>query len=93
MNKIRFNRNYKKLHNQSFALLVNIRVKLGKELSEEFIEYDTDNEFKIDKEQKYLVLYFQGDKLIPFTSLRKFNDENIWKYEENQYYKIIVEEQ
>lgn len=93
MQVIKFNRNYKKLHNQKTALLVHIRIKTGKQLNEEFIKYDTDNKYKINKKQKYLILYLQGDKFIPFTTLRKFNKENIWKYSLMEKYKIVVEEQ
>lgn len=92
MKEIIFKKNFKKLHNQEFALLLCIRVKFGKELCKEFIEYDTDNEYEIDKEQKYMILYFYGNKLIPFTSLRKFNNENVYKYQINEHYKIITGE-
>lgn len=92
MKEIKFNRNYKKLHNQTFALLLDIRVAKGKHLDKEFIEYDTENEYKIEPEQKYLILYFIGDSKIPFTTLRKFNVENVWKYEKNEHYRIVVEE-
>lgn len=93
MQEIKFNHNYKKLHNQKIALLVHTRIKTGKQLNEEFIKYDTDNKYKINEKQKYLILYFQGDKFIPFTTLRKFNKENIWKYNLMEKYKIVVEEQ
>lgn len=52
MQEIKFNRNYKKLHNQKTALLVYTRIKTGKQLNEEFIKYDTDNKYKINEKQR-----------------------------------------
>ena len=91
---IKFNRNYKKLHNQEYATLLWLSVVKGTELNPDFIEYDTDGEYQINKEQKYIFLIFLGTKGIPFSSLRKFNDENIKRFvgKENQEFKIIVEE-
>lgn len=95
MQQIKFNHNYKKLHNQKTALLVHTRIKTGKQLNEEFIKYDTDNKYKIDEKQKYLILYFQGNKFIPFTTLRKLNIENVKKYvgREGDFFNVVVEEQ
>lgn len=90
---IKFCKNYSKLHNQTMATLVYVRLKMGKDLNKEFIEYDTDNEYQIEENQRYLILYFVGNKLIPFTSLRKLNQDNLLKYVEGEIYNIVVEEQ
>ena len=65
------------------------------ELHPDFIEYDTEGQYEIKKEQKYIMLVFLGIKGIPFTSLRKFNDENAARFvgKENQEFEIIVEEE
>lgn len=89
---IEFNHNYKKLHNQTSAKLLYSEVRYGRNLNENFVEYDTENHFKINEDEQYLVLYFQGDDLIPFTTLRKANDENFYKYQKGEVYIIVIEE-
>lgn len=93
MQEIKFNHNYKKLHNQKEAELTCLWIRLGADLHKDFIEYDTDGKYEIDKNKKYLVLWLIGDKLIPFTTLRTFNKENLEKYSLHDRYKIVVEEQ
>lgn len=90
MQVIKFNHNYKKLHNQKTARLLSADFFYGKDLHKDFIEYDTDVKYKIDKNKEYLVLWLIGDKLIPFTTLRKFNKENANKYVLGERYKIVV---
>lgn len=94
MNEIRFNRNYSKLHNQTMAKMIKLETHLGSLLHRDFIKYDTDGKYKIDKEQRYLCMYFVGNKGIPFTTLRKCNKTNILKYcaRIGEDFKIIVEE-
>lgn len=93
MYEIKFDRNYKKLHNQTYGVLIKITVRLGCMLHKDFIEYDTDGKYKIKENEKYLCLYFIGNKKIPFTTLRKCNKTNIAKYvgEEGNVFKIVVE--
>lgn len=90
-NEIHFSKNFKKLHNQTKALLIRIIEKQGKDLSQDFIDYDTDNQYPIDKNQHYLILYFIGDKLIPFSSIRKYNNENLLKYTFGAEFKIVID--
>lgn len=89
--EIHFKKNFSKLHNQTQALLIRIIEKKGTDLCQDFIEYDTDNQYPIDKNQYYLVLYFIGNKLIPFTSIRKYNDENLLKYVFGAEFNIIID--
>ena len=91
--EINFNRNYTKLHGQTMARLIDIGIRTGKRLCKEFIEYDTDGKFEIDEEQSYMILYFVGDKQIPFSSIRKENYENLEKYNEGEFYRIVVDEE
>lgn len=93
MKEIRFNHNYKKLHNQTSAELIYYDFKSGAEFHKEFIKYDTDNKYEIDKTQEYLFLVFIGNKDIVFTTLRKANLENLLKYALGRKYKIVVEKE
>lgn len=94
MNEIRFNRNYSKLHNQTRACLIQTAVLEGKYIKKEFVDYDTDNLYKINKKETYLLLVFVGEKIIPFTTLRKLTIENVKKYVgyEGDSFNIVVEE-
>lgn len=97
--EIVFNHNYKKLHNQTSAGLVYIGIlKSGNNFSKEFkefIEYDTEGQYKIEEDTTYLFLVFVGNNYFPFTTLRKLNKENIEKYvgREGKIFKIAVKEQ
>lgn len=94
MNIIRFNRNYKKLHNQKRATLLRVDFIEGEDLHKDFIEYDTEGKYQIDKSKEYMRLIFIGNKGIPFATLRKNNDENRIKYislEAKTKFKIVVE--
>lgn len=95
MLEIKFSKNYKKLHNQNKATLLWLTVGKAIELHPDFIEYDTEGQYEIKNDQKYILLVFLGINGIPFTSLRKFNDENVKRFvgKENQEFKIIVEEE
>ena len=94
MKEIKFNHNYKKLHNQTYGTLIKMTAHLGCMLHKDFIKYDTDGKYKIEEKEKYLCLYFIGNKKIPFTTLRKCNKANIYKYVgcEGENFKIVVEE-
>lgn len=95
METIKFNRNYKKLHGQTSAILVYKDVMFPEQLKKEFIEYDTEGAYEI-VDHSYLVLYFVGNKYIPFSTLRKNNAENRKKYLDCELYttfKIEVQEQ
>ena len=95
MREIRFNHNYKKLHNQKTAVLAQTGAIKGNTISKEFIDYDTDRKFKINRKGNYLYLLFIGDKMIPFTTLRKLNIENVKKYvgREGDFFNVVIEEQ
>lgn len=99
MQKIKFNRNYKKLHNQTSAGLVYVGIlRIGNVFSEkfkEFIDYDTEGQYKIEEDTTYLFLVFVGNNYFPFITLRKMNEENIMQYVgmEGKIFEIVVEEQ
>lgn len=90
MREIKFNRNYKKLHNQTEAELCCIWIKVGADLNKDFIKYDTDGKYEIDKNKEYLVLWLIGNKMIPFTTLRTLDKDNLKKYVLGERYKIVV---
>lgn len=95
-NEIHFKKNFKKLYNQEWANILNVIVIKGWELSEKFKEYDTENEYQINNDEKYLLIFLMGDEFIPFTTIRKFNSENILKYcspeETMNFFKIVIDE-
>ena len=95
--EIKFNHNYTKLHNQSIAVLINVAAVKGKDLKKKkgFVEYDTDGKYEIDEKENYLYLVFVGIDMIPFSTVRKNNLENVEKYvgSEGDYFDIIVEEE
>ena len=96
INEIHFKKNFKKLHNQNWASVINVITVKGWELTEKFKEYDTENDYQINKDEKYLLIFLMGDEFIPFTTIRKFNDENILKYcspdEAMGFFKIVIDE-
>lgn len=94
--EINFDHNYKKLHNQHIAVLINVAAVDGANMKNKkgFVKYDTDGKYEIDEKEKYLYLVFVGINMIPFTTLRKNNLENVEKYvgAEGDYFKIVIEE-
>lgn len=88
LKKISFNNDYPKLHNQATAeLLLVINDVSGAMLNticERVTKYDTlrndGKYYHIDNNQDFMILVFLGNKGIPFTSIRKMNQENIDKY-------------
>lgn len=90
-NELKFNRNYTKLHNQKSGLLVGIFVAYKKDLTQEFVDYDTDGCYKLDENKAYMLLVFLGNKNIPFTTLRRYNEENMRKYHSGKVYRIVIE--
>lgn len=74
MNKIRFSKEYVKLHGQMAAELLSVsRVRIPDGVSPELIEYDTaatDGSRYELKPGKYILLVFLGELGIPFTTIR-----------------------
>lgn len=83
---LKFAHNYPKLHNQRTAVLVKIVVRPARHLTQKFLNYDTLH-YVVEKPggrtipayfqlrgDKFLVLYFIGDSLIPFTTVREYNE-------------------
>lgn len=96
--EIKFKKKFTKLHNQEYCYLLEVKKVFGWELlNKSFMDYDTDNDnsFKINREDYYLLLFCVGDLYIPFTTVRKFNDENILKYctpsISGKEFKIVIE--
>jgi hypothetical protein len=73
-----------------------------KELNDEFVGYDTYYEYSEKGEKlcdfypipsgKVIVLVFLGDKLIPFTTVRRWTpkDENEYRYNVGKLFGIII---
>ena len=91
--KIVFRNNFRKLGSQKYCYCLRImELNVNKKLksTKDFLKYDTEPyDFPI-KNGNYLYLLFIGDKGIPFTTLRKNNEENKEKYKEYCWYKIEV---
>lgn len=101
---IKFNKNYRKLHEQKTARLVAVfsGVNGGTFLSKfpDFIGYDetakNGQRFHfMENEKEYMLLLFVGDKDIMFPSFRKQDEKNAALYSESvgELFKIVVEEQ
>lgn len=54
---------------------------------------DDGRHYPIESDEKYILLMFEGDKGILFTTFRKDNDENFYKYNGliGQIFKIKIE--
>jgi hypothetical protein len=92
--QIKFSHRYPKLHGQKSAQLLSVKLCDRSELSEKFIEYDTVYEVEpaigVCSESvighyplpngRYMVLLFQGDERIPFTTVRRYTDEKFRYY-------------
>lgn len=82
MNKckvIKFSKRYNKLHKQTHATLIGMRIvdlsKMSDEDFEELVEYDAKAEdgsyFPLQRDGVYFLLIFLGNKNIVFQTLRK----------------------
>ena len=82
MNKIKFSHDYPKLHEQTLAVLLDIRKVSVDSLDNDFIEYDTKyyakegyGHYELPKNCDVIILVFAGDKDIPFTTVRRFTQK------------------
>ncbi len=95
MKQIKFSHNYPKLHGQSLAQLLAVRdLSVCKYTSPALLEYDTRYENADGtighyplKPGAYLRLIFDGEKGIPFTTIRK-----AWPPQKVKYYTEAVGE-
>lgn len=92
--QIKFSHEYPKLHYQKSAQLLKVTLCDRSELSEKFIEYDT--VYTIEPAigacsepvighyplptGRYMILLFQGNEHIPFTTVRRFTEEKFRYY-------------
>jgi len=101
MLRIKFQKDYFKLHRQKTAELLTVReIKIDKNTPQEFMDYDTvmwDGTCYDLKPGVYLQLIFLGDKRIPFCTVRpkfgKFgNKEEYYKNQIGKIFEIEIEE-
>jgi len=81
--KLKFSNDYPKLYGQKRATLLQLLQKDRIELSNDFVEYDTvtcDGDHYPLPAGRYFVLVFLGDKLIPFTTVRRLTHEKYRYY-------------
>lgn len=80
---IKFNNNFKKLHNQTKAKIINIEFNYLSKLDDEFIKIDTEMDngkfYKLE-EGFYMILTFIGNKGISFRTLRKYTATKLKSY-------------
>ena len=73
--KIKFSHDYPKLHGQKKAILLDIKCTDREKLHPDLIEYDTKNcngdYYELPK-GKVIILYFTGEKDIPFCTIRRY---------------------
>lgn len=98
MNTIFFSHKYPKLHNQTKANLINIKVLDYNELHKDLIEYDTSYESDGKKDYyplprtKLIQLVFLGNKGIPFCTIRRYTETKYSYYLDQlrEEFKIIT---
>ena len=89
--KIKFSKEYPKLHGQTEAILLNVKSLNFKALPKELIEYDTkakDGSYYLLPKTELIHLTFLGDKLIPFCTIRKYTIEKE-KYYRNEIHNVF----
>lgn len=100
-NEIVFNNKYPKLHEQKTARLLAVITGFSGELLQsrfpDFVFYDTLRDdgryYNIKSDESYILLLFEGEKGILFSTFRKDNEENFVKYNPSigQLFKIKIE--
>lgn len=86
--KIKFSHNYKKIAGITEARLIEVINVNLQNLSKEFIEYDTENIYKLPKTGNYMILIFHKEceaniSSNIFTTIRRRTDEKEKYYREN----------
>ena len=89
--KIKFSKEYEKLHHQKQAILLNVKRINYDDVTKELIEYDTkakDGSYYLLPKTELIHLTFLGDKLIPFCTIRKYSIEKE-KYYRNEIHNVF----
>jgi len=100
MLKIKFSHEYPKSHQQKLATLLRVELKHRMDLSDELVNYDT---VYLDGDAVgyyrlpnglVLVLYFIGDKGIPFTTIRRATGKKQTYYQSKigQVFEVVLVE-
>jgi hypothetical protein len=98
MKTIKFSHDYPKLWGQKTAILTHMVAIAGKSiLHKDFLEYDTktkEGEYYPLPDTKLIILYFEGDKRIPFCTTRRFTQEKYDYYADlvGSEFNIVIEE-
>jgi len=83
--EIKFSYNYTKLKGHSGkARLIEVLVVNRKNLSPQFIHYDTDEIYVLSKQEEHLLLIFEKSPGNIFTTLR------VWTPEKEKYYRNTI---
>jgi hypothetical protein len=98
--KIKFSHHYPKLHGQDSAVLLQTTLVDSCNMSLEFVEYDTSyvgkdgvEHYQLQK-NRYILLVFVGNKMIPFTTVRRYTPGKYRYYNSNigEVFDIKIEE-
>jgi len=93
--KIKFSHDYPKLWGQTVGYLMAVEKIFYEDIMQDLIEYDTkinDGEYYKLYGNEFLILYFRGEKLIPFCTIRPYNKEKEEYYRSNinRWFDIII---
>lgn len=99
--EIKFDNNYPKLKGEKAARLVAVFNDMsGQLLRQKFPDlmfYDTERDdgrfYYIDKNETYILLLFLGENGNLFSSIRKYNPENVAKYNDSigELFRLTIE--
>jgi len=100
MNKIKFSHAYPKLHDQTGAKLLYVEVRDRKELTDNFVEYDTryytnygqpsmDGHYPLP-DGKLVILVFLGNHFIPFTTVRPWKPAYGGMKDKEEFYRSKI---
>ena len=102
MRTIKFSHDYPKLHGQTGATLVQVRIIQAESLSESLIKYDTvfwengkEQFYPLPKKGEVIQLLFFGNEGIPFCTIRRHTPEKERYYTGSIGYEfqIVIEAQ
>ena len=94
--KIKFSHIYQKLldqHNDCIesALLLDVQIVNLENISQEFLNYDTDNgEYKLPERGKYIMLFFLKPREDYVCSSDLFTTLRSWTDEKEKYYQSLI---
>lgn len=100
MPEIKFSHHYPKLHGQQWGRLLRVDCLPQKELPQDLLDYDTitvsGDRYKFPFQNSMcLILTFQGDRYIPFTTIRRSTAQKFMWYKHmiDKIFDIVINEE